>query len=109
MARSGWDPVTHRQIGGPLTGHSGVVYSVTFSPDGKTLAAGADDKTIRTWNVTYVAHIVPDRYLSMRLSRTVSHTRRMGALCAARPGVQNCAPQPNVEAFRAWAPQLNRS
>jgi hypothetical protein len=31
-----WDVPTHQQIGAPLTGHTDVVDSVAFSPDGKT-------------------------------------------------------------------------
>jgi WD40 repeat protein len=32
-----------------LKGHTGLVYSVAFSPDGKTLATGAFDNTIKLW------------------------------------------------------------
>ncbi|MFM7352152.1 MAG: WD40 repeat domain-containing protein, partial [Microcystis aeruginosa] len=34
-----------------LEGHGSYVHSVNFSPDGKTLVSGSDDKTIILWNV----------------------------------------------------------
>ena len=35
-----------------LTGHTSSVRSVSFSPDGQTLASGSDDDTIRLWEVS---------------------------------------------------------
>ena len=50
-----WDTNTgeHRQT---LTGHTDHVNSISFSPDGTTLASGGDDKTIYLWNAQTGAH-----------------------------------------------------
>ena len=35
-----------------LTGHQGWVQSVSFSPDGKTLYSGAEDKIVKIWDIS---------------------------------------------------------
>ena len=41
-----------RPVGQPLKGHKDWIWSVSFSPDGKTLASVSKDTTIILWDVT---------------------------------------------------------
>ena len=50
---------TRRRWAQPLTGHTSIVDSVAFSPDGHTLASGSADDTVRLWNLTDPAHPGP--------------------------------------------------
>ncbi|MDE5097706.1 MAG: hypothetical protein O4861_04905, partial [Trichodesmium sp. St16_bin4-tuft] len=45
-----WDAVTGELLE-TLNGHSSDVFSVVFSQDGRSLASGSNDKTIKIWQV----------------------------------------------------------
>ena len=50
-----YDTRTYQEIA-LLTGHTNSVWSLAFSPDGKTLASGSLDGSIRLWDVTTWQH-----------------------------------------------------
>jgi WD40 repeat protein len=45
------DAETGDIVSGPLEGHTGPIYSVAFSSDGKHLVSSSQDRTIRVWAV----------------------------------------------------------
>ena len=51
-----YDTTTHQEIA-LLTGHSEIVASVAFSPDGSTLASGSSYTTVRLWDAVTGAHL----------------------------------------------------
>lgn len=59
-----------------LTGHSGFVSCIAFSPDGKTLASGSEDNTIRLW----------DTIIGEHKKTLMGHTRRVDSVSFSPDG-----------------------
>jgi WD40 repeat protein len=55
-----WDTASGREYF-LLKGHTGLVTSVAFSPDGKRLASASCDRTVRFWDLTAGQEIIPLR------------------------------------------------
>jgi len=43
-------PRQDKVVAGPFEGHTGLVSSVAYSPDGTCIVSGSFDQSIRVWN-----------------------------------------------------------
>jgi WD40 repeat protein len=79
---------------GTLTGHTNYVYSVTFSPDGHTLATASGDSTARLWDVS-------DPHHPMALGTLTGHTSAVHSV-AFSPDGHTLVTTSNDTTARLW-------
>ncbi len=70
-----WEASSGRELL-TLRGHAGVVENLTFSPDGRRLASGAGDATVRIWDTA-----TGQELLTLR-----GHTQTVGGVAFSKDG-----------------------
>lgn len=78
-------------------GHTRVVESVSFSPDGRMLASGSVDRTIHLWMLPRVGHCVSDYICRYALPEDVS-SRFTLAIGKRNANLQGC----EIDAFYVY-------
>jgi WD40 repeat protein len=86
----------------PVTVHTNNVTSGAFLPDGRTLASGSNDRTVRLWNVSNPAHPTP---LGQPLT---GHTNWVNAV-AFSPDGHTLATGSNDHTVRLWGMYVDQA
>jgi serine/threonine protein kinase/WD40 repeat protein len=90
-----WDTQTG-QLLGSCTGHKQGVWSIAFSPSGKTLATASDDSTVRLWNVATQQELLSIHRLGSTLRNLVFSSDEQ-----VLAGADSFSPTPMLRLFHA--------
>ena len=75
-----------------LEGHGDRVRSVCFSPDGKQLASGSSDNTVRLWNAE----------TGVRVKTLEGHSSAVWSVCFISPDGKQVASGSDDRTVRVW-------
>jgi eukaryotic-like serine/threonine-protein kinase len=94
-----WDTASGEEVG-TLSGHKQAIWSLAFSPDGKTLASTGSERSIRLWNIATLSELLTIKGQGTAFAE-LAFSPDGKVLMTNSPGFLS---EPEIRFFRTWAP-----